>query len=699
MKKIIKIALGGIILCASVASICAITINRSDNGVSDYGYDAIYEHSKEDSIKVKQLATADGIEYSKTYAQYATDGEYYYVRCATALKGSDIYSVVYNRGEMSGSDESVANEVNVNVESLYRYLYAGGETVYYNGTDLVSEPTAETEGYYWACYTLKYNSANFHASDFNITLSINGEATENQRVVNLETLITDNASAFSSTVTRMDENYHYYACLEEGFAHLEKKEEHNIIHHSELVEPSLTDAGATPHIGCSDCDYEVASITLPALNDSDYDVSYSTGNVDGVVCDTMVYTFKDTSKGVYEFVVAGAVLSEYIHAGSSYYSLGRWNQIFTNQTATVIDTEAGKELTIALKEGTTTNITASDGVSPLDGMLNFTLYNKVTVTGNGTLNVTYSTLQDGINANSFVIDEGATVNLTGFSTEDKSGIKVYKDLVINGSFNVNNFGYAQAIVGDQSFKIRTIVGPNGKYSVNNCNFGIYAWASTKDYPLFEISGELEINTTDTCVNLLKPGDFFYLGDAVATLTSETGYGMYCQQSSVILRDNADVTINSYKSAIRHFNNLIIGNGSDNANTTQNNASLKVSSYENVIQTYSSSSNGRIVFNTTGEVLVKALNSEKTGIQFSNKSQKGLTIKTTNMTIEGAFNAIGAWVAFTSFATDYNYESPNNKLTLVNCQDIYNLTDTKGNLNNNPTYFAPLTSETVNIVTR
>ena len=111
MKKSKKLILGGIILFASVASMCAIAINRSDNGVSDYGYDAIYGNLKENSIGTKQLVTSEEIEYSKTYAQYASDGEYYYVRCATALKGSNINSVKYNRSAMTGSDNASVNEV------------------------------------------------------------------------------------------------------------------------------------------------------------------------------------------------------------------------------------------------------------------------------------------------------------------------------------------------------------------------------------------------------------------------------------------------------------------------------------------------------------------------------------------------------------------------------------------------------------
>ena len=319
---------------------------------------------------------------------------------------------------------------------------------------------------------------------------------------------------------------------------------------------------------------------------------------------------------------------------------------------------------------------------------------KVTVTGNGTLNVTYSTLQDGINANIFDIDEGSVVNLTGFSTEDKSGIKVYKELIVDGEFNISNFGYGQAITKDQAHQIFVKVGETGKYTVTNAKYGIYSWSTTQKYPNIRVLGQLDISTEEDAICLKKPSDISFEGNAVVNINSSEGYGIYNSQGSVLLRDSAKVTINSYLGAIRYFNNLIVGNG-DNANTTQNQASLKITCInDDVIKTYDKSATGRIVFNSTGEIVIDASASSKskTGIQFSNKSQQGLTIKTTNMKIIGAANAIGAWVTLSSFTTDYNYESPNNKLSVVNCGAIYN------SGYNNSNAFGPLTAETVNVVT-
>jgi len=691
--KILKYGLlSGLVLGCSAITIASV-INLTNSGaVKDYGSDLL--NASGERIDLKKIVSTGEIEYSKTFVQYAEIDNVYYLRCATAIKGEGVESLTYSRSAISNEDLVEKEAKDINVKSVYKYLISDDKQAYYDGTDLVYEETEATKEYYWACYTVKFETTDFYASDFSVDFSINGETTENTRTVNLTTLVSENPKAFSETATRFDEEYHYFGCLEAGFESLEKKAAHDKQVASELVEPTLTTDGATPHITCTGCAFEQQAITLPALNDVDYDVSYSTGNVDGVVCDTIVYTFKDASVGPYEFVVAGEELKEYIHAGSSYYSIERWNQIFTNQLATVTETGTSKELTITLKEGTTTNITASDGVSPLDGMLDFTLYEKVTVTGNGTLNVTYSTLQDGINANIFDIDEGSVVNLTGFSTEDKSGIKVYKELIVDGEFNISNFGYGQAITKDQAYQIFVKVGETGKYTVTNAKYGIYSWSSTQKYPNIRVLGQLDISTEEHAIYLEKPSDISFENNAVVNINSSKGYGIYNIQGSVLLRDSAKVTINSYLGAIRHFNNLIVGNG-DNANTTQNQASLKITCInDDVIKTYTSAKTGRIVFNSTGEIVIDASASSKskTGIQFSNKSQQGLTIKTTNMKIIGAANAIGAWVTLSSFTTDYNYESPNNKLSVVNCGAIYN------SGYNNSNAFGPLTAETVNVVT-
>lgn len=657
-----SILVTGLALCCSIASICTFSLINKAMDVSDYGYDVLNNCAAQNRVDIKKLETAGELDYSKTYVQYATDGNAYYLRCATAVKG-EIASITYSRSDMVGADNNVIQGRTINVTSLYKFLLADGENVYYNGSDLVNEESEATKDYYWACYTLKYDTPNCYFSDFNISLAINGQETENTRSVSLASLIEDNDMEFAKEVHRYDETYHYYACTANGFETFEKKEEHTGETVS-LVEPTLTSTGLTEGVKCSICGYN-SQKELPALSDEHYDITYSTGLIDEIVCDTIIYTLKDKTIGEYSFTIAGEPLTEYIHAGSSYYSIQRWNQIFTNQVATV-DSETNT-LTITLKEGTTTVVKASDGVSNLDGVLDLTLYNEVIITGNGVLDITYSTMQDGINANNLTIDEGTVVNLTGFSKEDKSAIKVYQSLIINGTFNISNFGYGQAITKDKEYKISTIIGENGVYNITDVVHGIYAWSSTQTYPYISCSGKLNINASSEGIYLAKASDVVFDQNSVVTISADSSYGIYNTDGSIILRDNTNVSIDAGTQGLYDFRNLIVGNlnGDDYENVEMNTASLSVTSDENVIQTDSTSA--KIVFHSTGKISIKSTqNKSKTGIQFSQKSAALFMIKAADMEIVNADNAIGTWVSASSLKTIYEYEAPYNKLKIVNC---------------------------------
>ena len=152
------------------------------------------EYNNHTGIKLADVKAAEieGVEYSKTYAQYAKDSEgKYYVRFATAIKASSLDSIVYHRAEMVGADETVYEASDIEVTTVYSHLTANGVNTYFDGTDLVSEPNENTKNYYWACYTIKFGNENFHKSNLSVTLDINETSTENVKEITLTKLVND----------------------------------------------------------------------------------------------------------------------------------------------------------------------------------------------------------------------------------------------------------------------------------------------------------------------------------------------------------------------------------------------------------------------------------------------------------------------------------------------------------------------------
>lgn len=152
------------------------------------------EYNNNSGVKLADVKAAEieGVEYSKTYAQYAKDSEgKYYVRFATAIKASSLDSIVYHRAEMVGADETVYEASDIEVTTVYSYLTANGVNTYFDGTELVNEPNENTKHYYWACYTIKFGNENFHKSNLSVTLDINETSTENIKETTLSKLVID----------------------------------------------------------------------------------------------------------------------------------------------------------------------------------------------------------------------------------------------------------------------------------------------------------------------------------------------------------------------------------------------------------------------------------------------------------------------------------------------------------------------------
>lgn len=114
--------------------------------------------------------------YSETYYQLgeAADGKNL-IRFATAVKGNLktlTYDLTYN-----------GNTQQVNVERVYKAISVNGVTTYYGEEGMTTDATQST--YYWACFTLKFNSESAINTTFEAKLNIldkaaNTFATKNQ---------------------------------------------------------------------------------------------------------------------------------------------------------------------------------------------------------------------------------------------------------------------------------------------------------------------------------------------------------------------------------------------------------------------------------------------------------------------------------------------------------------------------------------
>jgi len=636
---------GAVVGCSVVAIANGANLNNS-TGISDYGCDLL--NTTGDRLELRKLASEGEINCSKTYVQYAEYDSAYYLRCATAIKGEAIDSLTYTRGELVGEDSTKIASKEINVSTVYKYLISDGNQAYYDGTEIVYEETEETKQYYWACYTVRFETKNFYASDFSVSFNVNGEAIDTGRMVNLTTLVSGNDASYSQLVTRYDNEYHYYACVAEGFEHLEKKEAHDIVDKI-MVEPTLESSGLTEGVECSECGYTTQKV-LPALSEKDYDVTSVRKVVSGTVVETSTFVLKDKTIGDYTFTAVTNEFTNYITIGTHYYSVEEFNAKYPNLVASVAD----KNLTILVKDGTSTTI---DGV---DGEVNLLNFNTVTITGNGVLDIKMTSTKnssgttvyyDCIVGMSLIVDEGVTLNLTGASNLNKSGIKVYQDLVINGIINISKFGYGQAINLENDHKeiLTVTIAENAEYNINNVKFGIYAWNQAyPKRPSINNYGKLSIT------NASSHGIF--LDGATASF-----YG----------RGNSETYISCVGNAIGAFNGLYIGDGEKGA--IQNNAKFTaISSGDNVIRSKSNQGGSiLVVFNSSNTIHIESTtgSNNKSGIEIAYQNIMTLfQISCADMTIKGCNKAIGTWKDQKIKAT-YNYEAPNAKLKVVNCKTI------------------------------
>lgn len=166
-KQLALFALSATLLTAGII------VDKSEIKSKGFEESATDLYSKENNIKkirkTNEVVTPT-VETSIMYAQSGNDGTNSYLRFATAVKG-DVTSITFNR-KVEGKEDRP-----LECKTLYKGISSNGKTYYYNGEDLVTAQDENTNNYYWACYTIKFE-ANSSYLDKNITLemTINGES-------------------------------------------------------------------------------------------------------------------------------------------------------------------------------------------------------------------------------------------------------------------------------------------------------------------------------------------------------------------------------------------------------------------------------------------------------------------------------------------------------------------------------------------
>ena len=88
------------------------------------------------------------------------------MRFATAVKG-DIDSLSYTRAAIAGKEAATFQ-----VTTVYRGIEAGEAVYYYDGTDLTTD-ASHAGNYYWACYTIAFETKEHFATNIEVTFNAN----------------------------------------------------------------------------------------------------------------------------------------------------------------------------------------------------------------------------------------------------------------------------------------------------------------------------------------------------------------------------------------------------------------------------------------------------------------------------------------------------------------------------------------------
>ena len=166
-KQLALFALSAALLTAGII------VNKSEIKSKGFEESATDLYSKENNIKkirkTDEVVTPT-VETSIMYAQSGNDGTNSYLRFATAVKG-DVTSITFNR-KVEGKEDRP-----LECKTLYKGISSNGKTYYYNGEELVTAQDENTNNYYWACYTIKFEANSLYLDkDITLEMTINGES-------------------------------------------------------------------------------------------------------------------------------------------------------------------------------------------------------------------------------------------------------------------------------------------------------------------------------------------------------------------------------------------------------------------------------------------------------------------------------------------------------------------------------------------
>lgn len=442
----------------------------------------------------------------------------------------------------------------------------------------------------------------------------------------------DSESHTPSSDWTHNETKHWHECEDPNCVR-KLDEANHVVRNLAQVDPTDEETGLTAGTDCSVCGRILSGReVLPVLDQLhiNYEYRRRTTKVGDVVADFDEYIWLNDSSVVIHNN-PGDPLTEYVHAGSSYYSIDTWNDLFPNQEAVVSGESGNRTLTMTLSGDTT--VTAEDRVSDLDGTFDLTLYKNVVINGTGTLNITYTTAQDGIMCHNLTIGENVTLNLTGYSATAKTGVSFAGTLQIDGTYNVNKFGNGIGINNTIDASATDLITVNGALSIINCNIGIHSWntpsggatinfngdvditniASTgiyldsavtvnfnggtvdissdmdgiaAKYMAFNFNNAVDVHITAVQIGInlsnITPDDdnnkMTMNSNSKLTIVSSDGSGIYCNNGGVFgIYDNSKLNITAASSGIYNFKQFRAYNGGKSA-TTMNTASVIVKTY-------------------------------------------------------------------------------------------------------------------------
>ena len=164
MMKFFKPAL----LLSLVAISTSFSISSGKENLNETATDALSENI---GLKLNAIRSGETYSCSRTFVQPGSDENgNRYLRFATAVKG-DIETLTYTR-KVDGKED-----VRKDVTLVYRSIQGSeNKTYYYDENTGQPAETDPDNGYYWACYTIRFSTdSTYVANDIEVSLTINQE--------------------------------------------------------------------------------------------------------------------------------------------------------------------------------------------------------------------------------------------------------------------------------------------------------------------------------------------------------------------------------------------------------------------------------------------------------------------------------------------------------------------------------------------